>query len=59
MVTREELSLCSDQDAAREGFPGMTGKEFVAMFCREIGGDSRQIVTRIEYEYLDYQGERR
>ena len=53
MVTEEELSLCSDQDAAREGFPEMTGEQFVEMFCRHMGGTPEQIVTRIEFKYLE------
>lgn len=50
-VTREALSLCTDDDAAKEGFPDMTGKQFVAMFCRHMGGKPDQIVTRIEFSY--------
>lgn len=36
-----------------EGFPGMTGKEFVAMFCKHMKCDEDQEVTRIEFEYLE------
>lgn len=51
-VTREELQLCTDSDAAREGFPEMTGAEFVAMFCRHMRVRPDTIVTRIEFEYV-------
>lgn len=52
MVTHEELQVCTDSDAAREGFPQMTGAEFVEMFCRHMGGDRYQQVTRIEFEFV-------
>jgi len=39
-------------EAAKEGFPGLTGSEFVKMFCRHMGVDADQMVTRIEFEYL-------
>lgn len=42
-----------DQEASLEGFPEMTGAEFVAMFCEHMGGDVDQEVTRIEFEYVD------
>jgi hypothetical protein len=51
-VTREELRLCTDDDAAREGFPEMTGQQFVDMFCKHMGGTPDQLVTRIEFEYV-------
>lgn len=40
-------------EATKEGFPGMTGAEFVGMFCDHMGGEFCQQVTRIEFEYLD------
>lgn len=49
----EALARCTDDDAAREGFPGMTGLEFAQMFCKHMGGDGRQFVNRIEFEYVD------
>ena len=42
-----------DAEATREGFPHMTGSEFVEMFCSHMGVDQWQDVTRIEFEYLD------
>ena len=40
-------------DPAREGFPAMSSTEFVEFFCATFGGDEDQIVTRIEWVYLD------
>jgi len=36
-----------------EGFPAMTGKEFVEMFKRHMKCDDETEVTRIEFEYVD------
>lgn len=52
-VRREALSLTTDEDAAKEGFPELTGGEFVEMYCRHQGGDRDQIVTRIEFKYVE------
>lgn len=49
---REQLDAITDADVVREGFPGCSGYWFVQMFCREMGGDINQEVTRIEFEYL-------
>jgi len=40
-------------EVTREGFPQLTSREFVAMFCRHMGGSHDQLVTRIEFEYVD------
>lgn len=40
-------------ESAREGFPKMSGKQFVAMFCRHMGGTPDQMVTRIEFEHVE------
>lgn len=58
-VTREPLSEMVSSvgygraEARLEGFPGITGDEFVEMFCSHMGGDRDQEVTRIEFEYVD------
>lgn len=58
-VRLERLSIMSTdrmygkRDAAREGFPELTGNQFVAMFLKHMGGDVDQIVTRIQFDYLD------
>lgn len=62
-VRREPLEAMvgtpyGDSEAAKEGFPDLTGEEFVEMFCRHMGGDAEQEVTRIEFIYgvqLDVQ----
>ena len=40
-------------EAKDEGFPDMTGAEFVLMFCRHMNCEESQDVTRIEFEYVD------
>lgn len=52
-VSREELRICSDADAAREGFPNMTGREFAQMFCEHMGVLPGEYVNRIEFKYVD------
>ena len=60
-LRRERLGLmCDDlvygaREARLEGFPEMTGSEFVKFFCDSAGPSVNEstIVTRIEYEYLD------
>lgn len=39
-------------ECVREGFPGMHPDSFVEMFCEHMGGDSDQLVTRIEFEHV-------
>lgn len=51
-VKRERLELCTDEDAAREGFPDMTGAEFVDWWANTFGIHPVDFVTRIEWEYL-------
>jgi hypothetical protein len=58
-VTQESLDTMADLrnygnlEATREGFPDLTGKQFVEMFCKHMGGTPAQIVTRIAFEYLE------
>jgi hypothetical protein len=40
------------EEAAKEGFPEMSGPDFVEMFCQHMGGRCDQEVTRIEFEYM-------
>ncbi|QDT99870.1 DUF4031 domain-containing protein [Gimesia aquarii] len=57
-VYKEPLSkLVFDRDygnreAMREGFPEMTGEEFVAMFCKKMRVVPSTKVTRIEFSYV-------
>lgn len=52
-VRTEKLNAISQDDCAREGFPGMYPFDFVVMFRLHMGGDSDQIVTRIEFEHVE------
>lgn len=57
-VRRERLDRMTDlrygqRETKFEGFLGMTGIEFVQMFCSHMGCVPSDYVTRIEYEYLD------
>jgi len=40
------------EEAAKEGFSGMTGHQFVAMFCEHMACEPRRRVTRIEFEHI-------
>jgi len=58
-ATREKLGdIASDpHDVEREGFPGMTAAEFVAMFCKSHKGCTPATrVTRIQFRYVDGTG---
>lgn len=47
------------EECAREGFPEMSPVDFVFMFCRHMGGDGAQIVTRIEFEHVEVRANAR
>lgn len=57
-VRHESLGKVTDADTVREGFPGMGCLDFAEMFCRHMGGDLMQIVTRIEFEHVCSPGYR-
>lgn len=40
-------------EAALEGFPDMTGSEFVEMFCEHMGVDPWSEITRIGFDYIN------
>lgn len=52
-VDRVVLGDITPTDVYREGFPQMTTREFVKMFKQHNGGLKDQIVTRIEFSYVD------
>ncbi len=52
-VRREPLNDIEAADVRREGFPTMTRREFIEMFCRNMKCDATTIVTRIEFKYVD------
>ena len=53
-VRRERLNQITDEDVAREGFPGMTRTDFMRFFVDEMRPKfgCLQPLTRIEFEYL-------
>lgn len=55
-VRREPLAAIEPGDTAREGFPGWTGGQFVAFFCKAMKCAPDTWVTRIEWRYLDGGG---
>lgn len=57
-VRRERLDRMLDepygrQEAKLEGFPEMTGRQFVEMFCEHMKCKPATVVTRIEWRYTD------
>lgn len=52
-VDRVVLGDISPQDVHREGFPQLTPRQFVAMFKQHNGGLRDQVVTRIQFEYVE------
>mgnify|MGYP001616820276 CR=1 FL=1 len=51
-VRREPLFYANEHEARAEGFPHMTGSEFVTYFARSMKCDPMTEVTRIEFEML-------
>lgn len=41
------------REAKSEGFPGMTGDEFVRMFCSHMKCEHSTIITRIAFTYQE------
>jgi hypothetical protein len=60
-TTREPLSrMITDPaygaaEARREGFPEMTGQQFVEMFCRHMAATPQTVITRIEFGHVNDQ----
>lgn len=52
-VRQEPLNACTNKDAVAEGFPEMTGKQFVEFFCKAMRCTPCTDVTRIEFEYVE------
>jgi len=54
-VTRERLDAIasSPEECAREGFPELTWTQFVVMFCNHNRCQQWDIVTRIEFDYVE------
>jgi len=57
-VRREQLGamiidpIYGLKEAIREGFPNLTGKQFVEMFCRHMKATPGTVVTRIEFRHV-------
>jgi hypothetical protein len=51
-VRREPLDAITADDCRREGFPEMSPAEFVAMFCKHMGGKPDQVITRSEFKLV-------
>jgi hypothetical protein len=49
-VRRECLNKITADDCRREGFPQLTPKQFVDMFCEHMACTIDKIVTRIEFK---------
>ncbi len=52
-VTREPLRWIDQIDVEREGFPHLSPRGFIEMFCHANGCDAYLTVTRIEFDYVD------
>lgn len=52
-IRREPLDHITDDDVAREGFPGMSREEFMHRFFATQGIGPDDWVTRIEWVYVD------
>ena len=54
-VQREQVRDAALEPRAtiREGFPEMTAREFIEMFCKHMRVKPDDMVTRIEFEYTD------
>lgn len=54
-VRRERLSAMFDETGAcaLEGFPDWTIAQFIGFYIEANGGDGWQMVTRVEYRYVE------
>ena len=46
------LFMMWKSDCIKEGFPELEPKEFIKMFCKEMGCKPDTLVNRIEFEYV-------
>lgn len=51
-IRREPLNAITQEDCELEGFPELTPKQFVEMFCRHNRCTPEQIVNRICFDYI-------
>jgi len=54
-VSRETLSAVRTrpEDIVKEGYPGLDADVFIQLFCQQMGCAAEELVTRIEFAYLD------
>ena len=53
-VWRQRLSMISEEDVAKEGFPGWTPDQFIRFLISQHPKlKRRSILTRIEFRYVD------
>lgn len=52
-IQREPLNVITSNDLIKEGFPHFTREEFIKLYLSASKGNEYQIVTRIEFEYLN------
>ncbi len=52
-IRRERLDRITKEDTRREGFPEMSAKGFVFMFCQHMKAQHDTVVTRIEFVYMN------
>jgi hypothetical protein len=52
-LTSMWLEPYGKMEASKEGFPQLSGADFVRMFCEHMNCDESQEVTRIEFEYVE------
>jgi hypothetical protein len=52
-IRRESLADITSEDVILEGFPKMTKKEFILFYSKHNKYRISDLVTRIEFEYLD------
>lgn len=52
-VTLKCLDRITQKSVIAEGFPDMTPKQFVEMFCREMKCDPSQLVNVIKFKYVE------
>lgn len=51
-LNRMNQKLYGDCEARAEGFPHLTGRQFVEMFCENMGCEETEEITRIEFRYI-------
>lgn len=51
-VRREPLNAITWREVELEGFPGMSPREFIALFCKANGCRRDVMITRIAFQYV-------